>query len=202
MHGTTVGKVWRHLSHQTSHLACRGNPALTASGKPSFHCQIKRGLDVLLNRVVTQIFQKKISRRIHQMPAYPTKRRRIEDSSSVIHGQTASSTDQSQNSSAVPVASAEYRSNGSTPSFSNRSRTSWPAATKVSDGSYHSNFFKLQLDELLKKIRPKYETRYVAAEGSLHRLREIINNIPDRKGLVVRYHFCILGHIPLTFLWS
>ncbi|KAL8944818.1 MAG: hypothetical protein Q9216_000240 [Gyalolechia sp. 2 TL-2023] len=58
--------------------------------------------------------------------------------------------------------------------------------TNLSFGNLHrSSFFKLQTNELLKKLRPKYETRMLEAESTLRRLRDIVRNIPDRQNLTI-----------------
>ncbi|KAL8760374.1 MAG: hypothetical protein Q9184_003366 [Pyrenodesmia sp. 2 TL-2023] len=118
------------------------------------------------------------------MDIYPVKRRKVENDSTTMNGRTLYTSNSMDKSSAVPIPSTEYRPNGSTTLAPKQSRTSWSTMTTLSNGSHHSNLFKLQLDELLKKISSKYETRYVAAEGLMNKLREIIENIPDRESLI------------------
>ncbi|KAL8735661.1 MAG: hypothetical protein Q9166_000830 [cf. Caloplaca sp. 2 TL-2023] len=50
-------------------------------------------------------------------------------------------------------------------------------------GSLHSDLFKLQLDEMLKKVRPKYGTKMAKVESQVHRLRIVIESIPNREAL-------------------
>ncbi|KAL8856921.1 MAG: hypothetical protein Q9178_006510 [Gyalolechia marmorata] len=63
------------------------------------------------------------------------------------------------------------------------SRPSHYGTTTSLDGSARADLFKLQLDELLGRIRPKYETKLAKADSEVHRLRGIIEGIPNQKGL-------------------
>ncbi|KAL8673348.1 MAG: hypothetical protein Q9168_002227 [Polycauliona sp. 1 TL-2023] len=56
-------------------------------------------------------------------------------------------------------------------------------ATRSSDGSSHADLFKLQLDELLGRLKPKYETRMAKADSEVHRLQATIRAIPEREAL-------------------
>lgn len=47
-------------------------------------------------------------------------------------------------------------------------------------GTFKSNMFKLQVDELLSQVRPKHGRREVAAEEALHKIKGIIEHLPDR----------------------
>ena len=55
----------------------------------------------------------------------------------------------------------------------------------LSAGAYSSNMFQLQVDELLVKVRPA-KGRMVKAENALHKLKEIIEHIPNREPKPVR----------------
>lgn len=72
---------------------------------------------------------------------------------------------------------------------SNASRTSQHEAVPSLDRSSHPDLFKLQLQELLGTLRPKYETRMARVEKEVHRLRQVIELIPDREGRPVRNYF-------------
>ena len=52
-------------------------------------------------------------------------------------------------------------------------------------GSFKSNTFKLQVDELLEQVRPRRGKREAAAEDSLHKLKTTIEQIPARSPLPV-----------------
>ncbi|KAL8785932.1 MAG: hypothetical protein Q9213_003081 [Squamulea squamosa] len=51
------------------------------------------------------------------------------------------------------------------------------------EGSAHADLFELQLDELLKGLRPKYETKMGKLDGEIQQLQAIIEGIPDQKAL-------------------
>lgn len=46
-------------------------------------------------------------------------------------------------------------------------------------GTFKSNMFKLQVDELLSQIRPKHGKTEEAAEAALHRIKTVIERIPE-----------------------
>lgn len=80
---------------------------------------------------------------------------------------------------------------------SNISRSSRYKATTPLDGSVHADLFKLQLDELLGRLTPKYETKMVKADGAIHQLRTTIEAIPDQKAPSVCERFLVLASVPL-----
>jgi U3 small nucleolar RNA-associated protein 22 len=64
-----------------------------------------------------------------------------------------------------------------------------PAAT-LQDGAYtsesfKSNMFKLQVDELLEQVKPKYGKKEAPAENAMRTLKTIIESIPSRDALPV-----------------
>jgi U3 small nucleolar RNA-associated protein 22 len=64
-----------------------------------------------------------------------------------------------------------------------------PAAT-LQDGAYtsesfKSNIFKLQVDELLDQVKPKYGKKEAPAENAMRTLKTIIEQIPNRDALPV-----------------
>jgi U3 small nucleolar RNA-associated protein 22 len=68
--------------------------------------------------------------------------------------------------------------------------TKRPAAT-LQDGAYtsesfKSNMFKLQVDELLEQVKPKYGRKEAPAENALRTLKATIESIPSRDALPVR----------------
>lgn len=46
-------------------------------------------------------------------------------------------------------------------------------------GNHKSTMFKLQVDELLEQIRPRHGKRETQAEEALHRIKKVIEQIPD-----------------------
>jgi U3 small nucleolar RNA-associated protein 22 len=66
-----------------------------------------------------------------------------------------------------------------------------PAAT-LQDGAYtsesfKSNMFKLQVDELLEQVKPKYGKKEAPAENAMRTLKTIIESISSRDALPVRF---------------
>lgn len=61
---------------------------------------------------------------------------------------------------------------------------------QLSDGVYtaetfKSNAFKLQVDELLEQVKPKYGKKEAPAENAMRALKGIIEQIPDREPMLV-----------------
>ncbi|KXT08305.1 hypothetical protein AC579_1789 [Pseudocercospora musae] len=59
-------------------------------------------------------------------------------------------------------------------------RASQAGASAYANGSYKSNVFKLQVDELLTQIRPRQGQREGNAEAALHKFKKTIEQIPQR----------------------
>src|SRR5690242_18847300 len=75
------------------------------------------------------------------------------------------------------------------PAVSSQKAPKRPAAT-LQDGAYtsesfKSNIFKLQVDELLEQVKPKYGKKEAPAENVMRTLKEIIESIPSREALSV-----------------
>lgn len=58
---------------------------------------------------------------------------------------------------------------------------------QFASGASNSNMFKLQMDELLVKVRPKYGKRVTKVEDALRKLKVIIESIPNQESLPVGY---------------
>lgn len=69
-------------------------------------------------------------------------------------------------------------------------------ATRSLDGSVHADLFKLQLDELLGRLKPKYETRMAKADSEIHKLRATIEAIPNQGAFPVREPFLFPVPVP------
>lgn len=65
------------------------------------------------------------------------------------------------------------------------SRNAQLGASAYAQGTFKSNVFKLQVDELLSQIRPKHGKREAAAEAALHSLKKSIEQIPARGPFLV-----------------
>ncbi|KAL2009261.1 hypothetical protein VTN00DRAFT_7455 [Thermoascus crustaceus] len=61
-----------------------------------------------------------------------------------------------------------------------RTRTDRSAELALASGLYKSSFFKLQTDELLTELRPNYDKQVARVNETLHKLKNIIECIPDR----------------------
>lgn len=53
-------------------------------------------------------------------------------------------------------------------------------------GQYKSSIFKLQVDEMLSEVQPKYEKRLSGVDDALRKLKGLIEGIEDREPLSVR----------------
>ena len=53
------------------------------------------------------------------------------------------------------------------------------------NNSIHADLFKLQRDELLGRLRPRYETKLASADREVHKLQAVISAIPHRDALPV-----------------
>ena len=60
-------------------------------------------------------------------------------------------------------------------------------AFQVASSAYNSNTFKLQMDELLVRVRPKNGKRMIKVENVLRRLKSIIENIPSQEAVTVGF---------------
>lgn len=54
------------------------------------------------------------------------------------------------------------------------------AELATASGFYKSSFFKLQMDELLTGLRPNYEKQLSKLQDALHKLKDAIENLPER----------------------
>ncbi|KAL9627441.1 MAG: hypothetical protein Q9204_006564, partial [Flavoplaca sp. TL-2023a] len=63
-------------------------------------------------------------------------------------------------------------------------RPSRSGLVRSMDNSIHADLFKLQRDELLGRLRPRYETKLASADREVHKLQAVISAIPDRDALL------------------
>lgn len=59
---------------------------------------------------------------------------------------------------------------------------------------YNPNMFKLQVDELLAEMRPDYERKLKKIEKALHKLKVILERIPEHEPLPVGLKSKICGN--------
>ncbi|KAL8654703.1 MAG: hypothetical protein Q9210_001349 [Variospora velana] len=64
------------------------------------------------------------------------------------------------------------------------SQSHWSETSGDLQSSTHSNLFDMQLDELLKSLKPKYGVGFIDADRAINKLRETIESIPDRESIV------------------
>ncbi|KAJ5624701.1 hypothetical protein N7510_001010 [Penicillium lagena] len=62
----------------------------------------------------------------------------------------------------------------------NRAKDERSAELAMASGFYKSSFFKLQMDELLSGLRPNYENRVSKLQEALHKVKDAIENLPER----------------------
>ncbi|KAJ8110016.1 hypothetical protein OPT61_g7029 [Boeremia exigua] len=84
---------------------------------------------------------------------------------------------------------AQKKAASATPVVPAQKASKKPAAT-LQDGAYtsesfKSNMFKLQVDELLEQVKPKYGKKEAPAENAMRTLKEIIESIPSREALSI-----------------
>jgi len=65
-------------------------------------------------------------------------------------------------------------------SAGNKVKDDRSAELAMASGFYKSSFFKLQMDELLTSLRPNYDKRISKLQDALHKLKETIENLPEK----------------------
>lgn len=123
------------------------------------------------------------------MAAHATKRRKVnylarsenEDRRGASDNGSASSTD---DGGAVVVAN---KTSGIRHNSREGAKTRLDEMGQSASGAYNSTMFKLQMDELLVKVRPRSEKRMSKIENALRKLKSIIESIPSREAIPVGY---------------
>ncbi|RMJ25556.1 hypothetical protein PHISP_03573 [Aspergillus sp. HF37] len=80
----------------------------------------------------------------------------------------------------VAPKSAPPRNHSTTNNTAKGGKSDRSAEAAFAGGLYKSNFFKLQLDELLTESRPNYEKQASKLQGTLHKLKDVIERLPER----------------------
>lgn len=109
------------------------------------------------------------------MSAHAAKRRKI--SSSPENGHENSKSVKDANG---PNEQVFFRNFNRNDSSTNKGKDDRTAELALASGFYKSSFFKLQMDELLTELRPNYDKQVSKIQGTLHKLKEIIEQLPDR----------------------
>ena len=76
---------------------------------------------------------------------------------------------------------ANKNASSTTNSTTKKGKNDRTAELALASGFYKSNLFKLQMDELLTELRPNYDKQVSKIQGTLHKLKEIIERVPDRE---------------------
>ncbi|RAH53857.1 pre-rRNA processing protein Utp22 [Aspergillus piperis CBS 112811] len=112
---------------------------------------------------------------------YTTKRRRLSpspDDSSRTQNNSAYSV--SNRNNLTDSDAAKPSRDVSTLRTSGRAKNDRSAELALASGFYKSTFFKLQLDELLNGSRPNYDKQVSRLQETLHKLKSVIECLPDR----------------------
>jgi U3 small nucleolar RNA-associated protein 22 len=111
----------------------------------------------------------------------PTKRRKLE------HGESFPDGSDSEGNS--PREQAVGNTSEEPPAPLKQTRTKRAQddddAALYAGGLYKSSFFKLQVDELLREVKPNYEKRFSGVKEVLHKLKGLIESIEERDALSV-----------------
>lgn len=112
-----------------------------------------------------------------------------EESDVSMEGPVASEDVSDDEDAEESVAQKNKKPAAAAPAVSLQKAPKRPAAT-LQDGAYtsesfKSNIFKLQVDELLEQVKPKYGKKEASAENAMRTLKEIIESIPSREALSV-----------------
>lgn len=110
------------------------------------------------------------------MSAHTAKRRRI--SPPPEDGQNSSNSN--ANRTVGQNTFQDASKNGHSTSTARKGNNDRTAELALASGFYKSSFFKLQMDELLTELRPNYDKQVSKVQGTLHKLKEIIEQIPNR----------------------
>ncbi|BCS05156.1 rRNA-processing protein UTP22 [Aspergillus luchuensis] len=115
------------------------------------------------------------------MSAHTAKRRRLSpspDDSSRTQNNSAYSV--SNRNNLTDSDAAKPSRDVSTLRTSGRAKNDRSAELALASGFYKSTFFKLQLDELLNGSRPNYDKQVSRLQETLHKLKSVIECLPDR----------------------
>lgn len=118
----------------------------------------------------------------------PLKKRRLNHTPFANSNGDTSTSKLANNStpSSNPIKASSLNGHGDLPkSDPNIARPSRPGLARSLDNSIHTDLFKLQRDELLGRLRPKYETKLASADREVHKLQAVISAISNRDALPV-----------------
>ncbi|KAF8866077.1 pre-rRNA processing protein-like protein Utp22 [Acephala macrosclerotiorum] len=119
------------------------------------------------------------------MTPLPSKRRKLE------HTPSDGSVDEDQSENDLDEQSSEVSADETAIPQSKRAPLRWKHTQATDDaalyagGSYKSNLFKLQVDELLAEVQPNYEKRLSGVNEALRKLKTLLEGIEDREPVSV-----------------
>lgn len=110
------------------------------------------------------------------MSTHVSKRRKLSPSPENDDKQISNSTE--PNGHVAPKGTpARNRSSANNTTKGGKDRS---AEVAFASGLYKSSFFKLQLDELLTELRPNYDRQASRLQGTLHKLKDVLERLPER----------------------
>ena len=104
------------------------------------------------------------------------------DEEDVLTGDDASESEEEEHINTQPAKLSQVKREQKT----SKRRDEIPQDGVYTAEVYKSNMFKLQVDELLEQVRPKYGKKEAPAENAMRTLKAIIEQIPSREPLSVR----------------
>lgn len=120
------------------------------------------------------------------MAVHPSKRRKLEHSSSDEGSQDGMEIEEGDRMESAEEDSGEEDANlnHKNPGAKKASQIDYEAL--YAGGLYKSSMFRLQIDEMLAEERPNYEKFSSTIEAALAKIKAIIEAIPEREPLSVR----------------
>ncbi|OQD73909.1 hypothetical protein PENDEC_c013G06873 [Penicillium decumbens] len=117
------------------------------------------------------------------MSAHTVKRRKLSpspDANSQSHPKSSSTSAlTSSKEGSEKMAAARKNDHSTKPQAGSRGKDERSAELAMASGFYKSSFFKLQMDELLAGLRPNYDKRISKLQDILHKVKHVIENLPE-----------------------
>jgi U3 small nucleolar RNA-associated protein 22 len=114
-----------------------------------------------------------------------TKRRKLQHIQENASGTTSFTGDKGQGQNGAPTAKPTSSSNAQDEARSHKRRDQSMQDGVYTAEVYKSNMFKLQVDELLQQVKPRYGKKEAPAENAMRTLKIIIEQIPSREPVSV-----------------
>jgi U3 small nucleolar RNA-associated protein 22 len=114
-----------------------------------------------------------------------TKRRKLQHIQENASGTTSFTGDKAQGQNGVVTTKPTSSSNAQEGAKAHKRRDQTMQDGVYTAEVYKSNMFKLQVDELLQQVKPRYGKKEAPAENAMRTLKTIIEQIPGREPLSV-----------------